>query len=168
MMGSTAEEFQSFLEPVLDLTAPSGMGRADRGKWVKAAILMLAQIPRDLLAAGCRHAMTSCDHPSKIVPEILKSVRPQWDARKARVREIEAIAHAAEHGLSTEIADGFDYTTVCSPERAREIRKEFGIYDKNDDDPKPRKHKGRAKLPSRADYIDLGMTPEQCDAAGIA
>lgn len=161
---ATPQEFEALLAPVLNLVAPNGMSANERAMWIKSAVMMLAGVPKDLLQAGCRHAMGVCDHPSKAVPAILASAKQVWNARKIELAGFQRLACMATLEASETKSD----QGQCTPETAREIRKEFGIYDKNDDDPKPRKHKGRAKLPSRADYIDLGMTPEQCDAAGIA
>jgi len=93
---ATPAEFEARLTPVLSLCAPSGMGAAERTQWIKAAIIMLGRIPSDLLAIGCLCAMETSDHPSKIVPAILKAIQERWNARKADLADLKRLASACE------------------------------------------------------------------------
>lgn len=173
MRSSTPEEFRELLEPVLNLVAPTGMGKIERGAWIKSAVMMLARMPRDLLAIGCHSAMRNCDHPSKIVPEIFRATKTMMTDRRAELNDMEGVARLARDGLDPKPwKEGmpFDVRSVCTSQRATEIMQEFGI--ETDADIAARRKFERGKLgpprkPNRADYLKLGMTAEQCDAAGV-
>lgn len=75
-------EFITILTPCLQLVAPVGMGEGDRDTWFEAARLALIDIPADLLRRGARAALTSADHPSKIVPAIMREIADSLKARR--------------------------------------------------------------------------------------
>lgn len=149
--GSTADEFRNALKPALDLVCPTGMDRHARADWIKAAAMMLAGVPHDLLDRGCRVAMTTCDHPSKIVPTILKAVESEWSARKRDLFEIKRLADMAQRD------------PVIEPWRREKPNLE--IVDRIDPEPAKRP---TPREPTRADYLAMSLTAEQIDAAGIA
>lgn len=64
------------------LVMPASFTEADKKLWLAAAVQTLNELPADLLERGIRHARLIADHPSKIVPEIMKVVRAEWDRRK--------------------------------------------------------------------------------------
>lgn len=74
-------EFITILTPCLQLVAPVGMGEDDRDIWFEAARLALIDVPADLLRRGAQYALGHADHPSKIVPAIMREI---GDALRAR------------------------------------------------------------------------------------
>jgi len=75
-------EFANEMTPCLALTSGVGMTAADQRVWLSAAYRALDGIPIALLKRGCDAAMKTADHPSKIVPTIIKEIRADWDWRK--------------------------------------------------------------------------------------
>jgi len=75
-------EFANEMTPCLALTSGVGMTAADQRVWLSAAYRALDGIPIALLKRGCDAAMKTADHPSKIVPTIIKEIRDDWDWRK--------------------------------------------------------------------------------------
>lgn len=92
---ATPPEFEQMLKPALSLCAPSGMQAGERAEWIKASIMMLADMPCDLLAIGCHAAMSKCDHPSKVVPTIIAAVEGRWRDRKRELYDFQRLAEAA-------------------------------------------------------------------------
>lgn len=70
------------LTPLLALVAPTGMDRDARRVWFNAAVRALEGIPILLLKRGVEAAIAKADHPSKIVPTILGSVKEDWEWRR--------------------------------------------------------------------------------------
>lgn len=68
--------------PCLQLVAPVGMGEDDRDIWFEAAQLALADVPADLLRRGAQYAMAHADHPSKIVPAIMREIADSLRSRR--------------------------------------------------------------------------------------
>lgn len=66
------EEIMGELSRCLTLTAPSGMSQDDRLEWLTVAALELTSVPSSILADACAEARRTCDHPSKIVPAIIR------------------------------------------------------------------------------------------------
>lgn len=67
------------------------MSKDDQRAWLEAAFTALEGIPIGLLERGAKTAMATADHPSKIVPAIMKAVDADWEWRRknsvAPVRE---------------------------------------------------------------------------------
>ncbi len=57
-----------------------------RREWLAVAWQTLKHLPADLLALGCREARKSCDHPSKLVPTIIKATEQQLGWRRDAAR----------------------------------------------------------------------------------
>lgn len=70
------------ISPLLALVAPTGMDRDARRVWFNAAVRALEGIPILLLKRGVEAAIAKADHPSKIVPTILGSVKEDWEWRR--------------------------------------------------------------------------------------
>jgi hypothetical protein len=60
------------LTPCLQLCAPVGMSIDDKDTWYDAAYMALAHLPADVVKAAAIRAMRTVDHPSKIVPAIIR------------------------------------------------------------------------------------------------
>ena len=115
---ATREQFRNELTSCLTLTAPSGMTTEDRNEWLRVAWGTLRDIPPDMLALGCKKAREIADHPSKIVPTIMREVGPWLETRRRNAGPLER-SIPAERQLTKP-----EYVT---PEQMAEIRKEFGI-----------------------------------------
>lgn len=66
------EEIMAELSRCLTLTAPSGMSQDDRVEWLTVAAMELLAVPSCIFDEACAEARRTCDHPSKIVPAILR------------------------------------------------------------------------------------------------
>jgi len=93
---ATVEDFRRYLAPCLVLTAPSGMSQADQRNWLIAAGGALDGLPADLLKFGTDRATREADHPSKIVPAILKAVDAIWRGRRDDLAKINRMIAASE------------------------------------------------------------------------
>jgi hypothetical protein len=69
---ATSDQFRNELTACLSLVVPVGMTEEARRDWLAVAWGTLSHLPADVLAIGCEAARKTCDHPSKIVPTILK------------------------------------------------------------------------------------------------
>jgi len=112
-------EFRNQLTACLVLTAPSGMTEEARSDWLRVAWMTLSHLPSDLLERGCKKAREKADHPSKIVPYILKEVEEDivWRKRMAppKVSTAPRISHQKEK------------PSYCTPEQAKAILDEVGF-----------------------------------------
>jgi len=62
------------LTPCLQLCAPVGMSVDDKDTWYDAAYMALAHLPAGAVKAAAVRAMQTADHPSKIVPAIIREI----------------------------------------------------------------------------------------------
>ena len=76
--------FAVIVGPCLALVAPMSMTEDDRRLWMKAAFDALKHVPFDLLERGAKAALSTCTHPSKIVPTILEEIKDplRWRTEK--------------------------------------------------------------------------------------
>ncbi len=70
---ATSDQFRNELTACLALVVPVGMTEESRREWLTVAWGTLKHLPPDALLVGCKAARETCDHPSKIVPAILKA-----------------------------------------------------------------------------------------------
>lgn len=81
--------------------------------------MTLSHLPSDLLERGCKRAREKADHPSKIVPYILKEVEDDlaWRKRMAPPKEtsVPKLTHKPEK------------PNYCTPEQAKAILDEVGF-----------------------------------------
>lgn len=77
-----APEFAAELTPCLALASGASMSREDRKLWLNAAFRVVGHLPIGLLRRGCLKAMETADHPSKIIPAIVKEVGNALEDRK--------------------------------------------------------------------------------------
>src|SRR3954463_16539688 len=71
---ASRDDFRRELTSCLALCAPAGFDETTRREWLTAAWATLKDVPADLLARGCRVARTYSDHPSKIIPSIMREI----------------------------------------------------------------------------------------------
>lgn len=90
-----------------------------RKEWLAAAYRVIGHIPADILNHGAKKAMEQADHPSKIVPIIVRETKDWMGTRFDKFEpSIVPMLPAPEPE---------DY---CTPDQAREILKEFGLASK--------------------------------------
>lgn len=121
---ATAEQFSAQVMPCLMLCGGSGMHAHDRTEWIKAAAITLAGIPYDLLARGCDVARKYADHPSKIVPTIMREIEEAWNYRKI---ERNKLKFRIDPPWKLTREETFDPATRCKPEEAAAILREYGL-----------------------------------------
>lgn len=113
---ATADDFLRELTGCLALCAASGMSDDDRKEWLITARATLSGIPADLLARGAAVARKYSDHPSKIVPAIIREIETPWENRKR--------AHSTPAEIAAETPRDPNY---ISPEDAAKILAEYGL-----------------------------------------
>ncbi len=79
-------EFIQSLTPCLQLCAPVGMSVEDRDTWFDAAFMAIGHLPPDILKSSALKAMQIADHPSKIVPAIMKESEDWLALRRGAAR----------------------------------------------------------------------------------
>lgn len=150
LIPADTDDFRRQLTACLVLVAPTGMTQEDRNEWLRAAWGTLENLPPDLLEAGCEVARETCDHPSKIVPTITRTVDAAWRKRRDdRSRVIAALA---------KMTDDKPAEPRCTPEQAAEVIRRVGL--KMPDLTPDRSHRGPPIAPDRAWYIAHGVDPD--------
>ena len=84
---ATEDQMFSELGRCLTLCAPSGMSRDERETWLLAALAEVSGIPAEPFFAASAKARTTCDHPAKIVPAIIRASQ-EWADSLIRVEKI--------------------------------------------------------------------------------
>lgn len=82
LVPAEAKRFRNELTACLVLTAPVGMTEEARGEWLAVAWQTLKHLPADLLAIGAAKARETADHPSKIVPTIIRETEESLKFRR--------------------------------------------------------------------------------------
>lgn len=164
---ATDREFITILTPCLQLVAPVGMTPDAQDTWFEAARMALDKYPASLLRRGAQHAMMHADHPSKIVPLIVKEIDGSFEQRrrlaKPRDEHIALSVLGQEYCTPTEVAEicakfkvgsHSEHRVACDPSKAAPVGHVA-------DPLRP------SRAPTREDYIRLfGIDPEaQSDAA---
>lgn len=90
-----------------------------RSDWLRVAWMTVSHLPSDLLERGCKKARETADHPSKIVPIILKEVESdmEWRRRMAPSQSSGSLVTALPEPKP-------DY---CTAEEASKILQEVGL-----------------------------------------
>jgi len=122
-------DFKRLVAPTLSLVAPAGMSEQDAAAWLATAADTLRGMPADLLEVGCRAAREKADHPSKIMPAIMGTVKRIWDARRADLARLDLIDRVArgERVRRPWEPETFDEASRCSPEQTAAIAAEYGF-----------------------------------------
>lgn len=112
-------EFRNQLTACLVLTAPTGMTEEARSDWLRVAWMTVSHLPSDLLERGCKKARETADHPSKIVPIILKEVESdmEWRRRMAAPQSSASLVTALPEPKQQ----------FCTAEEAAKILQEVGL-----------------------------------------
>lgn len=109
--------FRNELTACLALVVPVGMTEEGRREWLAVAWATLSHLPPDILAAGCKAARETCDHPSKIVPTIIAETKEWVECRRA-------VARNQGEPVSVPQLPKPDY---CTAEEARKILEDLGL-----------------------------------------
>lgn len=161
------QEFISIITPCFSLVAPVGMTGEAQDIWLESATIALADIPVDLLRAGTKAAMSTADHPSKIVPAIIK--------------EVDRLRASHNRTASNRVWEGADNAPNVLPAPGGErptsdevdaICKQFSVgrYSKAADvttgrpAPMSLDPNRPCRKPTRADYLAMGISPDVLDA----
>lgn len=79
---ATPQELVTELAACLTLCVPAGMTDGARTEWFKIARHTVGHLPLDLLRVGCAKAREVADHPAKICPAIVASVKDLLEQRR--------------------------------------------------------------------------------------
>ena len=142
---TTKHEFRDSVAPCLALVGGVGMNADARREWLIAAYSALSHLPVDLLERGCKVAMQTVDHPSKIVPAIIEETRWAYDTRKRH--------GPATYNIDAPLIEQQEPQPVCSPEDAAKILAEYGL--KSETQEKLCRYLGEPRVPTEADYAEL-------------
>lgn len=90
-----------------------------RSDWLRVAWMTVSHLPSDLLERGCKKARETADHPSKIVPIILKEVESdmEWRRRMAPPQSSASLVTALPEPKQQ----------FCTAEEAAKILQEVGL-----------------------------------------
>ena len=80
---ASTEMIAAELSRCLSLCAASAMTMEDRAEWIAVASLEFTDMPEDIFLAACASARRTCDHPSKLVPAIMR-FEPETSAETRR------------------------------------------------------------------------------------
>jgi hypothetical protein len=151
------EQFAAIIGPCLTLVAPSGMSRDDRRGWAHAAHQAIGDVPADMLKRAAKEAMRTADHPSKIVPAINRVIAAEREAE--RLRDITTIRPVAFIP---------DKRAPVPHEETQAILRDAGLNTASADPDTPKPVNGgtgeRGMVPTRADYLRMGVPAELLDA----
>ncbi|UAK23654.1 hypothetical protein [Sphingomonas nostoxanthinifaciens] len=143
-------DFRRLVSPTLTLVAPAGMSQDDATAWLATAAETLRGIPADLLERGCMAARRKVDHPSKIIAAIFAEIGGAWERRKADLGRLATLERIAADRPEPPAGDPF-----IRPEEATAIIDEFNL---RADRAEPRAPRGPARMPTVADYMEIGLS----------
>lgn len=143
------------LAPILALVGASGMSQDDRREWLAAATDALRHIPQDLLTSAAARAKMHCDHPSKVIPFIIRDTESAIAFRRRVLADWEQ--RQRDHFALP--APGKSY---CTPAEAAEIIDRVIPWARSEET-RVNVHRGEPKMPTRSDYIALGVDPAVLD-----
>lgn len=154
------EQFQIQLSACLALNAGVGMTDSDRREWLQVAWGTLRELPADLLKRGCDVARRYADHPSKIVPTIMREIEAPLAERKRTVGRIRELLKSSEP-YPWERTEA--QVEPCTPEQAAKIMDEVGLT--RQAQATVRRHLGPPRNPTVEDYVEMGLTRQAAEEA---
>jgi hypothetical protein len=90
MFGTPLDRVAATVAYALNAKATASMSKAQRKEWLRINSPALCHLPEDLLAAGVKHAVQSCEHVGQIVRVILEHTSDAYAARMAEQAPIAA------------------------------------------------------------------------------
>lgn len=135
---------------------------AEATMWVHEMTRLLRDLPEDLVCEAIDHLQKTCKF-LPTVAEIRELADPALEARRRDVARLDAMARLIASGAvipelrKREEPEPKAAEPPCTPEQAAAIVAEFGLAV----DPLERiaRHSGPPRMPTRADYIALGVDP---------
>lgn len=160
--------FAAALGGCLALVAPTGMAQTERRVWMEAAFSALRHLPIDAIEKAAERARLTADHPSKIVPCVIAAAEPDmaWRRRQAAPHPASETALPAPGG---ERPTNNEVEAICR----RFAVGRFSSHDVGGDPSEParagsiRDEKRPSRVPTREDYIRMGVSPAVLDAGGV-
>lgn len=135
---------------------------AEATAWVHETTRLLADMPLDILCTALDdHQRTSKFLPT--VAEIRELAEPSYERRRRAAARLDAMARLIESGQHVpeyappRAPEPQPEVEPCTPEQAAAIMEEMGL--KSETKAMLRRHLGPAKMPTREDYIALGVDP---------
>lgn len=156
LKAGSAAEIVKLLTPALALVGAAGLNASDREEWLIAAAQTLKDVPFDLLKTACATVARYVDHPSKIVAAITSEVEQEWGRRRRSLANLSFLNRIAS---TRELFTPPAYWRP-KPGETDAILDEVGLPRAT---PKPREHLGARRMPTREDYIALGVSPDVLD-----
>lgn len=150
------EDVITILSPILALVGAAGMSQDDRREWLAAATDALQHIPHDLLSAAAASAKQACDHPSKVIPFIIRETEASIAFRRRALADWEQ-RYREHYALP---APG---ESRCTGQEAAEIIDKECPWVRQGQEAPVKVHRGPPRMPTRADYIALGVDPAVLD-----
>jgi hypothetical protein len=151
---AAVDDFRRELTACLALCAPAGFDEETRREWLRVAWATLNDVPADLLTRGCKAARAKADHPSKIVPTIMKEIEGSLEIRRQGARLNRPRIIPSDQGARPVVE-------CVTPAQIAEIKAEVGLVTQPyQERPKPM---GAPRMPTRADYLAMGVDPSVLD-----
>ncbi|WP_419827676.1 hypothetical protein [Sphingomonas sp.] len=142
---------------VLWLAAGYRKGEAQATAWLGEMLRLLAHVPTDILAAAIDQSVMRSERGFlPAAGEILKLADPALRRRQEALRKLEMLAEAPAAPLAVETP-----VEVCTPEQAAAILQEQGLPVT----PAPRAEPASRPEATVDDYVELGLTREEAQAA---
>lgn len=177
---SATDEARAALEPttqgdiiqaltaVYSLVVPVGATQADRNVWNVAAADALKGIPRDLLDAGIKAARKVVDHPSKIIPAIMKEVEGLWRRRRDDYRHARWLLDLKNGNLlaAPKAGETVSNEGYCTPEQVAAIKAEYGLSSSAEDRATVRANLGPPRKPTPAEIQEIASAMGVAPATG--
>jgi hypothetical protein len=152
------EEILDMLMPVMALTGGAGMSPDDRREWMAAAIDALGAFPADGVSEALKQARLKCDHPSKVIPFVTEYCE---DIVRWRTKNLERAYSSERVEQPALVAPG---ATFCTAEEAAEIVDRVFPQARSLRDTPPPVKRGPPRMPTKADYLALGVDPAVVEA----
>jgi len=92
------------------------MNEGDRREWLEAAFIAIGDLPIALLERGAKAALQTADHPSKVVPAIMREI--DGDLKRRRSIYLSGPPIPRERQIAPQ---------YCTPEEASAILAEYGL-----------------------------------------
>lgn len=147
------DDILSQLGPVLALCGAAGMSPDDRTEWLAAAIDALKDVPADLLEEALAECRKRADHPSKVIPFVTSYTEERIMWRRNNLERARDNAAPAATALPS---PGKSY---CTSQEAAEIIDKHVPWVRQGLEAPAKVHRGPPRMPTRADYIALGVDP---------
>lgn len=158
LKAASAGEIITTLTPILVLCGAAGLNESDREEWLIAAADALKEVPLDLLKIAAREVAKRADHPSKIVASINEEVSAELTRRRRALGNLTFLKRIGSG------AEQFVPPKYWRPKEGETdaILREVG-FERAPGSVPVKRHDGPPRMPTREDYIALGVDPSVLD-----